>query len=157
MNKAYNDMTASLAEFADDSKDYHDELPESQAELLNASRVVKYEVINTADMMDKMSLIMLKQGQQIQQQSEDLRSLRNLINKDGGDQIEEPAVVAAEANEPHADDDIPDLFSLRRSPFYQGTIQNHDLLNPLLGKTTNLKHKMAKDSDFYRWNRKAEA
>jgi len=61
-----------------------------------------------------------------------------LINKDGGDQIEEPTVVA-EDNEPHADDDIPDLFSLRRSPFYKQKIEVTDLNNKILTNTTNLK------------------
>lgn len=73
MNIAYRDLDVSLIEFHNDSQAYNDELPEAAKELLNASRVVKFEVIHTADMMDKMSLIMLKQGKQIEEQAEQLK------------------------------------------------------------------------------------
>jgi len=84
MNIAYRDLSNSLIEFQLDSQAYNDELPEAAQELLNASRVVKFEVIHTADMMDKMSIVMLKQGKQIEEQAKTLKELRDSINKDGG-------------------------------------------------------------------------
>lgn len=147
MNKAYRELCNALEDFSSHQQEYQAELPESETELLNASRVVKFEVIHTADMMDKMSLIMLKQGKQIEEQAKSLKELRNLINKDGGDQIEEVPAVA-EVQEPHPDDEIPALFSLRRSPYYQGKIAAMNLNHSILRTKRNLKRKMAQKSDF---------
>lgn len=60
MNKLYRIMEDSLAEFSNDQQEYNQLLPEHEAEMLNSSRVVKKEVIDMSDMVDRMSLIMLQ-------------------------------------------------------------------------------------------------
>ena len=60
MNNAYRNLEESLAEFSDDKQAYIELLPEHELEMLQSSRVVKKEVIDMSDMVDRMSLIMLK-------------------------------------------------------------------------------------------------
>lgn len=81
-----------------------------------------------------------------------MTAIRKFLTKDSSEEDK-----AESPREAHEDDNIPDLFSIRRSPYYQTKICQRQLLDPILGTQRNLKHKMAKESDFYAWNRKAEA
>lgn len=60
MNKSYRQLEDSLAQFSEDQQEYISLLPEHEVEMLNSSRVVKKEVVDMSDMMDRMSLIMLQ-------------------------------------------------------------------------------------------------
>ena len=60
MNKAYREMKQSLGVFFEDKSGYEALLDETQCELLNSGRIVKREVIDMSDMMDKMCGVMLK-------------------------------------------------------------------------------------------------
>jgi len=102
--------------------------------------------------MDNMALVMMKQGKQIEDQAKTLKQLKAMIGKE--ETSPEPEAVD---NEPHPDDNIPDLFSIRRSPYYQGKINSRVLNHPILRTKRNVKRTMAKTADFYGWNRKAEA
>ena len=56
-----------------------------ESRILNFSRVVKKEVIDMSDLMEKMALIMLSQGEQIKAQSYQLKKIREKL----GDEVEE--------------------------------------------------------------------
>ena len=60
MNKSYREMKQSLEVFFEDKVGYEALLDETQCELLNSGRIVKREVIDMSDMMDKMCGVMLK-------------------------------------------------------------------------------------------------
>jgi len=81
-----------------------------------------------------------------------MKAIRKHLNPGEADEEKAESV-----HEEHEDDHIPALFSIRRSPYYQTKINQRDLLNPILRTKRNLKLKMAKQADFYRFNRKAEA
>lgn len=151
MNKAYRNLENSLSEFESDKQEYMELLPEHELEMLNSSRVVKKEVIDMSDMVDRMSLIMLNQNKAINKQADEMKKIREHLT---GASEEEKAESVHSENE---DDQIPALFSIRRSPYYQTKIKQRDLLNPILRTKRNLKKSMAEKADFYRWNRHAEA
>lgn len=138
MNKAYRNLEESLAEFSDDKQEYVELLPEHELEMLNSSRVVKKEVIDMSDMVDRMSLIMLKQNAAINKQADEMKAIRKHLVP--GEAEEEKA---ESVREEHEDDQIPALFSIRRSPYYQTQICQRDLLNPILRTKRNLKRSMA--------------
>jgi hypothetical protein len=63
MNKEYALLYGRLKEFAQDAGEY-DELQDFvESRILDFSRVVKKEVIDMSDLMEKMALIMLNQGE----------------------------------------------------------------------------------------------
>lgn len=81
-----------------------------------------------------------------------MAAIRKFLTKDAPEEEKAESV-----REEHEDDNIPELFSLRRSPYYQTKICQRQLLDPILRTQRNLKHKMAKEADQYAFNRKAEA
>lgn len=59
MNEFYEQMVLSLKTFKDDKVDYEDLLDETQQEITKSTRVIKREVIDMADMIDRQSALML--------------------------------------------------------------------------------------------------
>ena len=59
MNDAYIDLQGSLQDFNEDRIQYQSTLDEKEEEQINSVRVIKKEVIDLADMMDKMSGILI--------------------------------------------------------------------------------------------------
>ena len=59
MNKMYRELKQSLNTFFEDKSSYEALLDETAVELLNTSRIVKREVIDMSDMIDKMCGVML--------------------------------------------------------------------------------------------------
>jgi len=81
-----------------------------------------------------------------------MKTIRKFLTKDESAEEEK----AESVKEEHEDDHIPALFSIRRSPYYQTKICQMQLLDPILRTKRNLKLKLAEESDFYGFNRKAE-
>jgi len=73
-----------------------------------------------ADVMDKMSGIIISQNKKLKEQNKDLKDIKELVQGNKIEPIEESAQADEESPvEDDEDEDLPDLFSLRRSPFYQ--------------------------------------
>ena len=117
MNKEYSKLYDDLKLFQQDHEDFDELLDFTESRILNFSRVVKKEVIDMSDLMEKMALIMLNQGEQIKAQNHQLKKIREKL----GDTVEEEKQPEEQQiAEDH--DEIPALFSLRRSPYYQTKI-----------------------------------
>jgi hypothetical protein len=61
MNDAYTEMQEILSVFSGHRSDYENTLDETAAEQLNSLRVIKKEVLDLADLVDKMSGIVIHQ------------------------------------------------------------------------------------------------
>ena len=73
-----------------------------------------------ADVMDKMSGIIISQNKKLKEQNKDLKDIKELVQGNKIEPIEESAQADEESPvEDDEEEDLPDLFSLRRSPFYQ--------------------------------------
>jgi len=76
-----------------------------------------------ADLMDKMSGIIISQNKKLKEQNQDLKDVKELVKGNKIEPIEESAKADEESpvedDEEDDDPDLPHLFSLRRSPFYQ--------------------------------------
>ena len=65
MNDMYTSMKESLSIFSEDKCNYESLLDETHHEMLNTSRIVKREVIDMSDMIDKICGVLLKQDAKI--------------------------------------------------------------------------------------------
>ena len=63
MNKEYASLNACLHDFSNDMGEFDALEDFVQSRILNFGRVVKKEVIDMSDLMEKMALIMLNQGE----------------------------------------------------------------------------------------------
>ena len=54
-------------------------MDENEVEMLNSNRVIKKEVIDMSDLVEKISTIVLTQNQKIDEQDEELREMKSLI------------------------------------------------------------------------------
>ena len=70
-----------------------------------------------ADIMDKMSGILISQNKKLKEQNQDLRDIKELVQGNKIEPIEE-SKEEDEQSPAEDDEELPDLFSLRRSPFY---------------------------------------
>ena len=91
MNEFYEQMVLSLKTFKDDKVDYEDLLDETQQEITKSTRVIKREVIDMADMIDRQSALMLSQDEQIKNQAriidrqqEDISVIRTILENKFG-------------------------------------------------------------------------
>merc|ERR1712166_1637998 len=98
-----------------------------------------------ADLMEKMSGLIIKQHRKIALQSLSLKVIRSHIKGENNvpyqnyiapDEIVETRNIEKDWNY------LPLLFSLRRSPFYQKKIEQRQLSNDLLKTRTNLMKKV---------------
>lgn len=79
MNDVYHEMKAALEEFMGDKAEFDCLLDDNENELLNANRVIKKEVVDMSDLMEKMSKIILTQNQKINEISTDMKDIKNLL------------------------------------------------------------------------------
>jgi len=118
MNKAYIELQESLQDFNEDRIAYQSTLDEKEEEQINSVRVIKKEVIDLADMMDKMSGILIQNNKNIDESGNIINDIRHILH--GQEETTEQEVEQSKLSD---DEDIhgalPDLYSLRRSPFYQ--------------------------------------
>lgn len=87
MNEEFVDLCDRLNEFHDDRDHFESLVNETQMDILNLNRVVKKEVIDMSDLMDKMSKMMLQQAEQIKNQASELNQIRKLVG--GGEDAED--------------------------------------------------------------------
>ena len=78
MNEYWIYFQDSLIEFKIDKDNYESTLDENDVEQLNTIRVIKKEVIDMADIMDKMSGIIISQNKKLKQQNQDLKVIKQL-------------------------------------------------------------------------------
>ena len=65
MNDMFDKMKESLILFKEDKNNYEQMQDETQVEMLNTSRIVKREVIDMSDMIDKICNVLLQQDAKI--------------------------------------------------------------------------------------------
>lgn len=80
-------MQESLQTFNEDRTQYQSTLDEKEEEQINSVRVIKKEVIDLADMMDKMSGIMIQNNKNIDESGEMIDDIRNILHGNDGDKI----------------------------------------------------------------------
>ena len=66
MNKEYSKLYDDLKAFQTDNEKFDFLLDFTENRILNFSQVVKKEVIDMSDLVEKMAMIMLNQGKQIE-------------------------------------------------------------------------------------------
>ena len=81
MNDMYNGLKDSLSNFKEDKLNYDTLQDENQVEMLNTSRIVKREVIDMSDMVDKICGILLKQDAKIKNQNNMIREQNKYIKR----------------------------------------------------------------------------
>ena len=79
MNEIFIKLQESLTDFTVDKEQYDKLLDENEVEMLNSNRVIKKEVIDMSDLVEKISTIVLSQNQKIDEQDEELREMKSLI------------------------------------------------------------------------------
>ena len=79
MNEIFIKLQESLTDFTVDKEQYDKLLDENEVEMLNSNRVIKKEVIDMSDLVEKISTIVLTQNQKIDEQDEELREMKSLI------------------------------------------------------------------------------
>ena len=89
MNEYWIYFQDSLIEFKIDKDNYESTLDENDVEQLNTIRVIKKEVIDMADIMDKMSGIIISQNKKLKQQNQDLKVIKQLAQGQPIEEIEE--------------------------------------------------------------------
>ena len=89
MNEYWIYFQDSLIEFKIDKDNYESTLDENDVEQLNTIRVIKKEVIDMADIMDKMSGIIISQNKKLKQQNQDLKVIKQLAQGQPIEGIEE--------------------------------------------------------------------
>ena len=80
MNDAYIEMQKSLDDFNEDRIQYQSTLDEKEEEQINSVRVIKKEVIDLADMMDKMSGIMIQNNKNIDESGKVIDEIRTILH-----------------------------------------------------------------------------
>lgn len=119
MNEAYIELQQSLQDFNGDRIDYQSTLDEKEEEQINSVRVIKKEVIDLADMMDKMSGILIQNNKNIDESGSMIDDIRHILHGQE-EEDEKPEVHESKLSEEEKEHGaLPDLYSLRRSPFYQ--------------------------------------
>ena len=66
MNKEYSKLYDNLKAFQTDNEKFDVLLDFTENRILNFSQIVKKEVIDMSDLVEKMAMIMLNQGKQIE-------------------------------------------------------------------------------------------
>ena len=97
---------------------YQSTLDEKEEEQINSVRVIKKEVIDLADMMDKMSGILIQNNKNIDESGTMIDDIRHILHGEEAQEdndIVERSRISEDEIEHGA---LPDLYSLRRSPFY---------------------------------------
>ena len=79
MNEIFIKLQESLTDFTVDKEQYDKLLDENEVDMLNSNRVIKKEVIDMSDLVEKISTIVLTQNQKIDEQDEELREMKSLI------------------------------------------------------------------------------
>ena len=79
MNEVFIKLQESLKVFISDKEQYDKLLDENEVEMLNSNRVIKKEVIDMSDLVEKISSIILSQNQKIDQQDQEMREMKSLI------------------------------------------------------------------------------
>lgn len=131
MNEVHFALYDSLQTFKDDRDSYEELLDESSVEVTNSTRVIKKEVIEMADMIDKQSALMLSQDKKIDKQSEFLKKgsedisviMKLLENNLGPLEIEDEQLIE-EIKEDEEDStcQLPELYSIRKNPIYKAKV-----------------------------------
>ena len=101
---------------------YQSTLDEKEEEQINSVRVIKKEVIDLADMMDKMSGILIQNNKNIDESGtmiDDIRHILHGSNEEGEGEDNEDMHMSRISEDEIINGALPDLYSLRRSPFYQ--------------------------------------
>lgn len=80
MNKAYIELQESLQDFNEDRIAYQSTLDEKEEEQINSVRVIKKEVIDLADMMDKMSGILIQNNKNIDESGNIINDIRHILH-----------------------------------------------------------------------------
>ena len=143
MNELYVQLCDKLKTFYASKEEFEKLVSEAQQDILNAQRVTKKEVLDMSDLMDQMSKMMMQQSSQIKNQATQLNKIKKLIP--GGDDIEDLKPQKVEVLD-DGEDKIPDLFSLRRSPFYQTKIIQRQLDHKILNTNTQLKQLVTREA-----------
>ena len=120
MNDVYKEMQESIEEFNKDRNEYGSTLDENEVESIQSVRLIKKEVIDLADLTDKLSGIILSNDKHIDESSATIKDIKNFLQqKQPSEKLSEPKLdIVPPADEPE-EGALPDLYSLRRSPFYQ--------------------------------------
>jgi hypothetical protein len=101
---------------------YQSTLDEKEEEQINSVRVIKKEVIDLADMMDKMSGILIQNNKNIDESGTMIDDIRHILygaNEEGEGEDKEDMHMSKISEDEIINGALPDLYSLRRSPFYQ--------------------------------------
>ena len=101
---------------------YQSTLDEKEEEQINSVRVIKKEVIDLADMMDKMSGILIQNNKNIDESGTMIDDIRHILygaNEEGEGEDNEDMHMSKISEDEIINGALPDLYSLRRSPFYQ--------------------------------------
>ena len=80
MNAAYIELQDSLVDFKEDREAYQSTLDENEVEQINSVRVIKKEVIDLADMMDKMSGILIQNNRNIDESGNMIEDIRQILH-----------------------------------------------------------------------------
>lgn len=80
MNDAYIELQDKLADFTVDRIEYQSTLDENEVEQINSVRVIKKEVIDMADMMDKMSGILIQNNKNIDESGQMIEDIRQILH-----------------------------------------------------------------------------
>lgn len=115
-------------------------------EQLNSLRMIKKEVLDLADLVDKMSGIAISQHHKIETQKGKLSTVRDVLRgydpagpeKDANQEAAAAAEGTGAAGTGGDDWRLPDLYSLRRSPYYQRKITQRQLNAHILNTRTTL-------------------
>lgn len=125
MNRIWKELLETLEQTNEDRERFESTQDEAETEQLQSIRIIKKEVIDMADLMDKMAGLIIKQHRKIAQQSQSLKVIRSHIRSETNavhkNYISPDQIV--ETRKKRDWNYLPLLFSLRRSPFYQKKIE----------------------------------
>ena len=116
-----------------DRSNYESTLDETALEQIDSLRIIKKEIIDLSDVVDMISGIVVSQGNTINSQKQKLSQIRSslkgepITTKDNA-----PSESAESGPSEEAENRIPPLYSVRRSPFYQKKITQLQLNDHIL-------------------------
>ena len=79
MNEVYMEMQEAIGEFNSDRNQYGETLDENEIESIMSVRLIKKEVIDMADLCDKMSGIILSNDKHIDESTSTIKDIKNFL------------------------------------------------------------------------------
>ena len=91
MNEKFISLQESLETFKEEKDEYDKLLDENEVEMLHSNRVIKKEVVDMSDLVEKLGKIILTQNQKIHSQGSELSEIKSIL-KDNQEELEKEKI-----------------------------------------------------------------